>query len=194
AIQGLGAMTVDVGRCKIDFLSAGGHKWMLALPGTGLFYCRRELYDEIDVPNPGWTGVEDPRNFLDYRFVYRREAARFEEGSLNLHGITALGVSIERLLEIGPARVEERILGLTGLLAAGLVERGFAVTSPLGEGERSGILCFRHPVRETGSIFGLLQEAGVVCSLREGAVRLSPHMYNTEEECARVLALLDQAR
>lgn len=194
AIQGLGAMAVDAGACGIDFLSAGGHKWMLALPGTGLFYCRKGLYDELDVPNPGWTGVEDHRNFLDYRFVYRDEAARFEEGSLNLHGITALGVSIERLLEVGPGRVEQRILGLTGMLAAGLVERGFSVTSPLGEGERSGILCFRSRDADTQSIFDHLQEAGVVCSMREGTVRLSPHMYNTEEECGRVLALLERAR
>lgn len=194
AIQGLGAMAIDVARCRIDFLSAGGHKWMLALPGTGLFYCRKGLYDELDVPNPGWTGVEDPRNFLDYRFVYRNEAARFEEGSLNLHGITALGVSIDRLLEIGPESVEERILGLTGLLAAGLVERGYTVTSPLGDGERSGILCFRDPGGDAESVFGRLQEAGVVCSLREGAVRLSPHMYNSEEECGRVLSILERAR
>jgi selenocysteine lyase/cysteine desulfurase len=194
AIQALGAMTIDVERYGIDFLSAGGHKWMLALPGVGLFYCRKGLYDELDIPNPGWTGVEDSRNFLDYRFVYRNEAARFEEGSLNLHGITALGVSIERLLEIGPARVEERILHLTGLLAAGLVDRGFSVTSSLEDGERSGILCFEHPARDSESIFTRLREAGVICSLREGAVRLSPHMYNTEEECGRLLALLEQAR
>jgi selenocysteine lyase/cysteine desulfurase len=194
AIQGLGALAIDVERCRIDFLSAGGHKWMLALPGTGLFYCRKGLYDELDVPNPGWTGVEEPRNFLDYRFVYRNEAARFEEGSLNLHGIAALGVSIGRLLEIGAERVEERILGLTGLLAAGLVERGFSVTSPIRDRERSGILCFRDPEGETESVFGRLQESGILCSLREGAVRLSPHMYNTEEECGRVLSLLDKAR
>lgn len=194
AIQGLGALALDVGRCRIDFLSAGSHKWLLAPPGTGIFYCRGGLYDELDVPNPGWTGVVDPRDFLDYRFEYRRDAARFEEGSLNLHGISALGVSIDRLLEIGPQRVEERILELTGRLAAGLGERGFAVTSPLGDGERSGILCFEHREIAAQRLFERLQAAGVLCSLREGAVRLSPHMYNTEDECERTLAILERVR
>ncbi len=39
AIQGLGALEIDVGRSKIDFLSAGGHKWMMGLPGVGIFFC-----------------------------------------------------------------------------------------------------------------------------------------------------------
>jgi selenocysteine lyase/cysteine desulfurase len=33
----------------------------------------------------------------------------------------------------------------------------------------------------------------VVCSLREGAIRLSPHLYNTVEEMERVVAVLDRA-
>ena len=187
AIQGLGALDIDVKRSKIDFLSAGGHKWMLALPGVGIFYCRKELLDEIDVPNPGWTGVVNPRDFLDYDFTYRDEAERFEEGSPNLHGIFALGVSIDRILRLGPEAVENRILSLTGRLAEGLEKIGLRVKSPLGDGEKSGILCFDSEKEDAQSIFERLREAGIVCSLREDTVRLSPHMYNTEEECERVL-------
>jgi selenocysteine lyase/cysteine desulfurase len=187
AIQGLGAMRIDVSRSKIDFLSAGGHKWMLALPGVGIFYCRRELLDRIDLWNPGWTGVVNPREFLDYDPTYRDSAERFEEGSFNLHGIYALGVSIDRLLRLGVSAVEERVLRLTGMLADGLEDRGFTVKSPLDEGMRSGILCFHSEKEEAPAIFSRLSSAGIVCSLRENAVRLSPHMYNTEEECERVL-------
>jgi len=187
AIQGLGALQLDVRRSKIDFLSAGGHKWMLALPGVGIFYCRKELFDEIDIWNPGWTGVVNPGDFLDYDFTYRNEAERFEEGSPNLHGIFALGVSIDRILNLGPETVEKRILSLTGLLAEGLMRNGLSVKSPLGEGEKSGIMCFGSDKEDAQSIFERLRKAGIICSLRENAVRLSPHMYNTEEECERVL-------
>jgi len=186
-IQGLGAMQIDVSESKIDFLSAGGHKWMMALPGVGIFYCRRELFDRIDIWNPGWTGVVNPREFLDYDFTYRDSAERFEEGSSNLHGIYALGVSIDRILRLGRQAVEERILSLTGMLAAGLEDRGFTVKSPMEEGMRSGILCFRSETEAASEIFARLSAAGIVCSLREDAVRLSPHMYNTGEECELVL-------
>ena len=187
AIQGLGALELDVKKSKIDFLSTGGHKWMMALPGVGILFCRKELLDQIDIWNPGWTGVVNPRDFLDYDFTYRDEAERFEEGSPNLHGIFALGISIDRILRLGPEAVENRILSLTGRLADGLTEKGFRIKSPLGDGEKSGILCFDSEKEDAQSIFERLREAGIVCSLREDTVRLSPHMYNTEEECERVL-------
>jgi selenocysteine lyase/cysteine desulfurase len=37
-----------------------------------------------------------------------------------------------------------------------------------------------------------LREAGITASVREGALRLSPHCYNTIEELARVAEVLEQ--
>ena len=47
-IQAIGMVQCDVHNLNIDFLSAGGHKWLLALPGAGFFYCRKELLDELE--------------------------------------------------------------------------------------------------------------------------------------------------
>ena len=189
-IQSLGMLRCDVRRMKIDFMSASGHKWLLGPAGAGLFYCRGELIQELDLWNPGWTGVRNPWSFLDYDPTYRDDARRYEEGSLNLYGISGLGATIERFLEIGMARVERKILSLTGSLEAGLRERGYHITSPREKNERSGILCFRDPGGETETLFRKLSGAGVVVSLREGAIRLAPHFYNTEAEVASVLKLL----
>ncbi len=192
AIQALGMIDVDFERSCIDFLSAGGHKWLLGALGAGIFIIRPDLIEELDIWNPGWTGVVDFWTFLDYDPTYRKDATRFEEGALNFHGIYALGASIERFLEIGMERVEERILGHAERLERGLTEMGFVITSPREGPERSGIICFRHPSRDIESIFEMLSESGVVASLREGAVRLSPHFYNSEEEIDDFLALLDR--
>ncbi len=189
-IQSLGMLRCDVRAMKIDFLSAGAHKWLLGPVGTGFFYCREELLDELDVWNPGWLGVQNPRAYLDYDPTPRADAGRFEEGSPNLYGIAGLGATIGRFLEIGPARVEKRILGLTDLLEKGLLSRGYIVTSPRRKRERSGIICFRHPTARTEKLFDALMKKRVVASLREGAIRLSPHFYNTEGEVERVLDLL----
>jgi len=189
-IQSLGMLRCNVRAMKIDFLSAGGHKWLLGPSGTGLFYCRKELLDELDVWNPGWLGVRNARSYLDYDPTPRADARRYEEGSLNLYGIAGLGASIERFLELGPARVEKRILGLTAVLEKGLRARAYPITSPRGKGEQSGILCFLHPKGETEKLFGKLSAARVVASLREGTIRLAPHFYNTADEAERVLELL----
>jgi cysteine desulfurase/selenocysteine lyase len=189
-IQSLGMLRCDVRAMGIDFLSTGGHKWLLGPVGTGFFYCRRELLDEIDVSNPGWRGVKNAWSFFDHDPTPRPDAARYEEGTLNLYGIAALGASIDRFLEIGMANVERRILALTDTLEEGLSSRGYRITSPREGGERSGILCFRHPKKETEALYERLSAARVVVSLRTGAIRLAPHFYNTEREAARLLELL----
>ena len=191
AIQALGMIDLDLSKTHIDFLSAGGHKWLLSVPGIGIFVIRRERIDEIEIWNPGWTGVLDPWNFLSYDATFRGDARRYEEGSLNFHGIYALGASVERFLEIGMERVEERILHLTSLLREGLEERGCEISSPGGESERSGIVCFRRPGAGTDELFASLSGRGAVVSLREGLIRVSPHFYNTEDEIGRFCALVD---
>jgi selenocysteine lyase/cysteine desulfurase len=180
----------NVRRLNIDFLSAGGHKWLLALPGAGFFFCRRELIDEIDIWNPGWTGVTDGMDFLNYDQPYRREASRFEDGAQNFHGIYALGAAIDRFLEIGMSNVEERILALTDRLASALMSRGYTVSSPRGEFQRSGILSFRHPRIDTAELFEQLTAGSIVSSAREGSIRLSPHFYNNVKDIARFLEIL----
>jgi cysteine desulfurase / selenocysteine lyase len=189
-IQSLGMLRCDVRKMGIDFLSTGGHKWLLGPVGTGFFYCRREILDEIDVSNPGWRGVKNAWSFFDHDPAPRADAARFEEGTLNLYGIAGLGASLDRFLEIGTANVERKILALGDTLAEGLRSRGYLVTSPRGAGERSGILCFRHPKKKSETLFRRLGAANVVVSLRTGAIRLAPHFYNTEREVARLLDLL----
>jgi len=189
-IQSLGMLRCDVRTMKIDFLSAGGHKWLLGPAGTGFFYCRRDLLGELDIWNPGWLGVRNAWSFFDHDPTPRSGARRFEEGSLNLYGIAGLGASIERFLEIGMTRVEKRILALTDTLENGVRSRDYRITSPRGKDERSGILCFCHPGKDTDKLQRKLSAARVVASLRMGAIRLAPHFYNTEEEAARVLDLL----
>jgi cysteine desulfurase/selenocysteine lyase len=189
-IQSLGMLRCDVRSMKIDFLSTGGHKWLLGPVGTGFFYCRRDLLDEIDVANPGWRGLKNAWSFFEHDDTPRPDAGRFEEGTLNLFGIVGLGASIDRFLEIGRSNVERRILRLTDVLEAGLRARGYRITSPRGRDERSGILTFVHPGGMTETIFRKLSSRRFVASLRMGAIRLAPHFYNTEREAARLLELL----
>jgi selenocysteine lyase/cysteine desulfurase len=193
AIQSLGALRCDVGAMKIDFLSTGGHKWLLGPAGAGFFYCRGDLLDELDVWNPGWLGVENAWDYLNFRQGPRPDAARFDEGTRNLYGISGLGASIERFLEIGTANVERRILALTDYIDRGLSERGCRITSPRRRGERSGILCFVHPRDESAKLFEKVLTKRIVLSLRQGAIRFSPHFYNTEAEADRILDLIPRA-
>ncbi len=86
----------------------------------------------------------------------------------------------------------ENIAAYTRLLKAPLLrlagEGRFDITSPTDPHHESAIVCVA-PKDLTGA-FQSLNEANVVCSMREGAIRLSPHFYNTVEEMERVAEIL----
>jgi selenocysteine lyase/cysteine desulfurase len=187
AIQGLGALELDLSRYAIDFIAADGHKWLLSVEGCGVLYVRKQILEELVPTNVGWLSVEDPLNFLDYHLRLAPKARRFEEGTPNMVGIHALGASAGLLLEAGPKRVEAAVLALTDALDEGLRRLDCEVTSPREPGERSGIITFRHPRRNAEEVAERLMDAGVQCVARAGAVRFSPHFYNDEDEVARAL-------
>ena len=188
AIQGLGALELDLSRYAVDFLCADGHKWLLSVEGCGVLYVRRQILDDLVPCNVGWLSVEGAHDFLDYHLKLRPDAARFEEGSHNVAGIHALGASAGLLLEAGPARVEQEIIELTDYLVEESERIGCTVTSPREEGGKSGIVAFKHPSLESAELADRLRERNIVCVERAGAVRFSPHFYNDREEVDRALA------
>jgi selenocysteine lyase/cysteine desulfurase len=182
AIQALGAVEVDVKECHVDFLSADSHKWLLGPQGIGIAYLSPRAISEFHVSNMGWKSMVDEADHLRYDIRLKPGAARFEEGTLNIFGIIGLESTLEMLSDIGLDAVQDRILELTDLLAARLEERGYEVRSPMKRSERSGILSFSHEEYSGEEIYHLLFDANVVCALRDGAVRISPHFYNNTKD------------
>ncbi|HZL99877.1 MAG TPA: aminotransferase class V-fold PLP-dependent enzyme, partial [Planctomycetota bacterium] len=116
---------------------------------------------------------------------------RFEYASMPTVGIFGLHAALELLLAAGPERMGARILELTGALAEGLAARGWRLHSPLDDdAERSGILSASHPRRPAEEVVGRLAEAGVSVAARAGAVRFSPHAWNTLDEVQQLLERL----
>jgi selenocysteine lyase/cysteine desulfurase len=190
-IQGLGALDLNVTQSPIDFLAAGGPKWLMGPIGAGLLYCRWALIEKLVPIRVGWWSVVDRDDFFRYDSPLRDDARRFEEGSVNFLGIHGLGASLELLLEVGIPRIEERGLGLTDYLIAGLQARGYHITTPIASPqERSGIVCFNHPHHALDDLEQRLSEARVVISKRGQAIRVSPHFYNDETDIDQLLDAL----
>ena len=57
-IQGIGAIPIDVEKFQIDFISNGGHKWLMGPMGAGFMYIRPELFEKIKPAYTGWLAVE----------------------------------------------------------------------------------------------------------------------------------------
>ena len=193
AIQGLGALRLNVTEAGVDFASADGHKWLLAPEGIALFYCRRRHLDLLGAIMVGWSSVRNFRNYLSYDLTLRQEAGRFELGTTNTVGIAGMGAALDLLHSVGAARIERRIRALTDRLCRGVARLGAEVLSSRRRGEWSGIVTFRLPGADQERVAQELLRQGIVLAAREGWLRASPHFYNTREEVDRLLDALKRA-
>jgi len=191
-MQSLGVASLDVRACQVDFLSCGGHKWLLGSPGQGFIYCRQELLEELNPPFAGSRSVVGRENWLDYDLTFLPDTSRFELGTANQIGQVGLLAAVRFLMEAGIPAIERWTLHLTDLLIKDLQKRGYTVVSNLDPKHRSAIVSFAVSGDVTEA-FQKLADAKIVISKREEYIRVSPHCYNTEEEIVRVGEVLGDA-
>ena len=192
AIQGLGVFPLDVHKTPIDFLAADGHKWLLGPEGAGVLWIRRDWIERLRAVDIGWNSVVGARDFGTIDFRLKPHAGRYESGSLNVAGITALGGSLELLLDIGINQVAARVLELTDYLCQRVAERRTAaVFSSRQPGDKSGIvsLAYADPTKASTAIREC-RGNGIIVNKRAGRLRVSPHCYNSFEEIDRLAGYL----
>ena len=193
AIQSIGALQFDVQAVQADFVVADGHKWMLGPEGTALFYCRQELIDTLALKQYGWHMVQHAADFDRKAWQPHQTAQRFECGSPNMTGITALHASLGLLLGIGMATIEKQVMEKAGLLRERLSElKNIDILSPHQDDRGSGIVLFRRTDVDTEALYRYLQKHRVLCAMRGGGVRFSPHFYTPRSKIDAAVALVDR--
>lgn len=191
AIQGLGVFPLDVRKTPIDFLSADGHKWLLGPEGAGIFYIRKELIDRLRATSVGWHSVVDALKFHEIDLTLTPDASRFEGGTQNTVGQIGLGVSLHMLMEVGAEKCARRLIELTDIACERLAGCGAEILSDRSdEKHKSGIVTFTLPGRDPVEIRHQCFEQGVLISCRAGRLRISPHIYNNEEDIDRLVDAL----
>jgi selenocysteine lyase/cysteine desulfurase len=186
AIQGLGVLPLDLQRTPIDFLAADGHKWLLGPEGAGVFFVRRERVEQLHPVSVGWNSMVSGFDFSKVELRFKPHAGRWENGTLNVGGVVALGTSIELLLGLGIDAITVRVLELTDHLCDKARASGIEVFSSRRPEDRSGIVSLVLP-GEVKALTHRLRDEGFVVAARAGRLRVSPHCYNTTEELDRLI-------
>jgi cysteine desulfurase / selenocysteine lyase len=144
----------------------------------------------------GWLAMRSSEDFtrmVDYDFRYYDDARRFQINTLPAQDFAGLNASLEMFLELGPENVERHIQGIVTEAVRWAQANGDKVrlVTPADPAKRAGVLALapRDPVAASKA----LSSANVSHSLREGAIRLSPHCFNTREEMVRALDVLGGA-
>jgi cysteine desulfurase/selenocysteine lyase len=184
AIQGVGAVELDVIATHVDILSCGAQKWLLSPWGTGFAYVREELIAKLEPAEVGWMAQpvnSDFRKFLDYDAAWHDDARRFEVVTLDFVHFAGMAESIGLFLEVGPAVAEAQVRSLADH-AVGFVRANPSIemVTPADPSRRAGVLALRTKDVEAAS--ERLKALKVSHAVREGCVRLAPHFYNTIDE------------
>lgn len=191
AIQGVGACPLDVRRARVDVLACGAQKWLLSPWGSGFVYVREELARSLEPPIVSWMaprGTDDFRRLRDYDFTWRDDARRFEFITLPFQEFAGMNASLELFFELGPEAVYRHIATHATGIVSWARDHDVPLVTPADPGRRGGIVCLRP--RDAVAVSDRLRAKGVVHSYREGAIRLSPHMYNTPEDVQAALSLI----
>ncbi|MEO6878381.1 MAG: aminotransferase class V-fold PLP-dependent enzyme [Gemmatimonadaceae bacterium] len=192
AIQGLGPLTLDLRTTPVDILACGAQKWLLSPWGAGFVYVRRDLIEQLEPHDVSWLavrGADDFSRLTNYDLTWRNDARRFEFITLPFQDMAGMNASLELLHEIGPQAASEHALGLAAEIRDWATARDDVALVTPAQPERHAAIVSVRP-RDSRAASDRLTAANVAHSLREGAIRLSPHFFNTREEVQRALDLL----
>jgi len=188
AYQSVGQVPVDVRTAGVDFLTAGGLKWLLGGTGIVFLYVRAELARRLQPTTAGWFGHRQQFAFDPHALEFHDDARRFELGTPALAAIYAQLGGLEYIEEIGVPAIREVTAGLTEDLIARARAAGLAPKVAADAATRSAIVML--PMPDPAAAVRHLAEGGVVADARPGHVRLSPFFYNVQDDHVTALKLL----
>ncbi len=207
ACQSVGRFSVDVEKIGCDALITTGRKWLRGPRGTGFVYVRDNAIDRLDPPtidlsNADWLSAKDVRGS---QISIHSSAKRFETWERNFGAVLGLRESILQLLDLGVENVATRVKKVTDQLRDGLHQIP-SLRIPRDDPEGFGILSIMMDGISAQTIKDRLSDERINSSVIHEwdapwdfeqmncppLVRLSPHYFNTEEEIALLLGVLER--
>ena len=190
AYQSMGTQPMDVKALDLDFLVTGALKYLLGSPGVAFMYVRRELIDRFEPADSGWFGQENVFAYDVHHLRYAREARRFETGSPPVPNVYAALAALRLIAGVGLATIEQHVRQLMSRFIAGARQRGLHLLTPEEPADRGPLAMVRST--DAPKLVAALARDGILCSTRDGALRVSLHYYNTADDVDAVLTALDR--
>ena len=193
ATQSAGAIPIDVQACPVDALISGAYKWLCGPFGAAFMYVAPHLAEKLE---PGLVGFRSHKNMWDLdasRIDYPQAAKKFEFSTMAFGCAVGLTRTIDFLNEVGVENIFQYNCQLADILIMGLHSRDAVIISPLDDENRSSIVTAYFENIDSKKIITDLKAAQVFVSSRAGAIRFSPHLYNTAEDIDSALAEIDNS-
>lgn len=178
----------------VDVMALPDHKFLLNA-GRGMGYCfLSPAVQEWFTPlNAGWRAGSVPlKSFFGPTMDLSPTASRFDS---SISWMAAVGnvAALAVFDEFGPDRIYARNRQLTAVLRVALAETGWHPLD-LPEQNQSTIVSVPRGDLEAVRVLSALASRGVICSERNGNLRLTIHFYNHENDIERLVDALKSAR
>ena len=194
--QCTGAMTMNIRELGASMAVCSGYKWLLGPYGTGFFWVASEWTERLPLGAVYFMALEGAHNFNAMPTAGNMRPApgarRWDSAeTANFTNLAALDASLDLVERIGVDAVQRYIDALVGEIIARLPETGCVLASPVERDRRGPYVCIsaRDP-QDSPALHQKLRAAQVSVSLRDNALRISPHIYNTPEDISRLLQIL----
>jgi kynureninase len=188
AYQSVGQVPVDVKATGVDFLTAGGLKWLLGGPGIAFLYVREAVARRLAPSITGWFAHRNQFAFNPRSLELHDDARRFELGTPSLAAVYAQLGGLDYIDEIGIPAIRGASAGLTEDLIERARGLGLRPKVARRAEERSAIVML--PQRDPAAGVRRLADAGIIADARPGHVRLSPFFYNVQDDYVAALERL----
>jgi kynureninase len=189
--QAAGAIPVDVHTLGVDFAVGGVLKWLCGGPGVAYLYVREDLRAKLCPALTGWIAHRRPFAFEPGAIDPRDDSFRYLNGTPHIPALHACQPGLDILNQVGVTAIRAKSIRMTTCLVEGAQSRGWRVNTPGNPSERAGTVSIECP--HAYEVCRELLARDILVDFRPKAgVRLSPHFYNREDECAFALAQMDE--
>lgn len=191
--QSAGAMEIDFSAVRPDFAVVATYKWLLGPYALGFLWAAPDRRDGIPLEE-GWITRKGAENFgglVDYTDEYQPGAERYDMGErANFSAMPAAVVALRQLLDWGVPQIEATLTARNAALSARLKDIGL---NPTPDHARGGhFLTAKLPADAPDDLIARLAARKVYLSARGGSLRITPHLWNDDEDFDRlVIALSD---
>ena len=187
ATQSLGALPFDVGAIRPDFVAGAGYKWLMGPYSIGYLYAAPRHAAAAPIEH-NWIQRANAREFarlVDYTEDRQPGARRLDCGERSNFALVPAALAAARqVLAWGPGNIAATVGPMTRRLAASAAELGF--TSGAAERRAPHYLALALPSgsgpEDLSRVRAALSERRVFVSIRGDTVRVTPHLYNDEQD------------
>lgn len=195
--QGAGAEAFNLGSTSIDFYAFPGQKWLCGPDGTGALYVRPQAMPILDPTYLGFPSLADAEAYnFSGSYLSRPDAGRYEHAFTALVNWIGFARSLEFMrVSVGWDYAFTRIHGLSGELINALLNFDHVrLLTP--RDQRVGLVSFQLRHQDPKEFVREAQARSIDIRViaHRSAVRVSTGFYNTEDEIARFVQLVENAK